>query len=267
MLLNKLQLPLCLASKSKTTLVLFLCLLMMAFQSLALQYELPFWSNKHDEKPMPDFAKITNVIQKKTAFFNYLRPFVDKENHKINTERTFLLSMQQQLVKGYHLSHAQARHIQSLAKQYQYKLASIGVKPLMGLLDKVGTIPFALVLIQAAKESGWGTSRFAREGHNFFGQWCYTKGCGLMPRSPSNHGYYEVKRFKSTQDSVIAYMHNLNVNGAYFLFRKIRSTQVARGKKPTAEQLVYGLVHYSQRRQAYIHELLHLLRENKRYLN
>ena len=36
--------------------------------------------------------------------------------------------------------------------------------------------------MQAANESAWGTSRFARIGLNFFGQWCYSKGCGMVPK-------------------------------------------------------------------------------------
>ncbi|WP_298772867.1 glucosaminidase domain-containing protein [uncultured Shewanella sp.] len=267
MLSNNLSRFFCLASKCNVNLMLCLCLLMMAFQSLALQYELPFWSSENDEKAMPDFAKITNISDKKKAFFGYLKPFVDEENHRINTDRVFLLSMQSRLNKGNPLSHSQMSRIQYLARQYQYKLTSIKAKQLTGLLYKVDTIPSNLVLIQAADESDWGSSRFAREGNNFFGQWCFTKGCGLMPRLASVGRFHEVKRFKSVQDSVIAYMHNLNVNGAYFLFRKIRATQWAKGEKPTAEELVYGLANYSQRGQAYTHDLLNLLRKNKRYLN
>ncbi|WP_299003913.1 glucosaminidase domain-containing protein [uncultured Shewanella sp.] len=246
---------------------LFLCFFLLSTPLFASQKAVSFWSLDHNETPMPNFAKITDISDKKKAFFGYLKPFVNEENHRIYVERVFLLSMQSRLQKGSQLSHSQISRIQAIAKQYQYQFTSIKAKSFTELLYKVDTIPSDLVLIQAAQESGWGSSRFAREGNNFFGQWCYTKGCGLMPRLASKGHFHEVKRFKSVQDSVIAYMHNLNVNGAYFLFRKIRATQWAKGEKPTAEQLVYGLVNYSQRRQVYIRELLNLLRENKRYLH
>lgn len=240
---------------------------MMSAPLFALQYDMSFWSSEPRASPLPDFAKITNVVNKKKAFFGYLTPLVDKENHIIRMERQFLFSVESQIKKGTRLSHFQVLQVKKIAEKYQYKLVALDDKHLRGLLDKVDIIPAPLVLIQAAKESGWGSSRFARDGYNFFGQWCYTKGCGMRPSLASASGFHEVKRFSSVEASISAYMRNLNMNGAYFLFRKIRSEQRDKGKEPKAEQLVHGLVHYSQRQHAYIHELLNLLRENARYLN
>lgn len=131
---------------------------------------------------------------------------------------------------------------------------------------RVDTIPENMVLIQAANETGWGSSRFAREGMNFFGQWCFKKGCGLVPQSRTKGLSHEVAVFKSVDDSVGAYMRNLNSNAAYGLLRSIRADLRAQGKPVKAEDLVYGLMHYSERQEAYIDELLEMLRHNNQYL-
>jgi Bax protein len=122
------------------------------------------------------------------------------------------------------------------------------------------------VLIQAANETGWGNSRFAREGLNFFGQWCFRKGCGLVPQSRSDGLSHEVAVFKTVEDSVASYMRNLNSNAAYSLFRSIRADMRAENQEPSADKLVYGLVNYSERQEAYIDELLEMLRQNQPYL-
>lgn len=134
------------------------------------------------------------------------------------------------------------------------------------LLTRVDTIPEDLVLIQAANETGWGSSRFAREGMNFFGQWCFKKGCGLVPQSRSEGLSHEVAVFKSVEDSVGSYMRNLNSNAAYSLLRAIRADLRAQNQPVSAEKLVYGLMNYSERQEAYVEELLDMLRHNNQFL-
>ncbi|MCL1123754.1 glucosaminidase domain-containing protein [Shewanella surugensis] len=222
--------------------------------------------NATQANKIPNFADMATISEKKRAFFRYLNPLVHQQNAIISDERQFLFSIRTELAQGRTLTTAEEFRLNQITEKYQYTLRSLNQQTLNALLIRVDIIPDPLVLIQAAKESGWGSSRFAREGFNFFGQWCYKKGCGLVPRSRSQGLSHEVAVFSSVEASVAAYMRNLNSNAAYSLFRKIRADLREKGETPIADQLVYGLINYSERQQAYINELLSLLRHNKKYL-
>ncbi|WP_298774206.1 glucosaminidase domain-containing protein [uncultured Shewanella sp.] len=248
--------------------ILFVIVRLMFIPSLLIQEQgaQKLEKNAVPASNIPDFAKMTKVSEKKAAFFNYLSPLVHQQNAIIGDERQFLLSIRSELSQGRSLTEAEEFRLNQITEKYQFTLRSLTIPIINALLVRVDTIPEPLVLIQAAKESGWGSSRFAREGFNFFGQWCYKKGCGLIPRSRSQGLSHEVAVFPSVEASIAAYMRNLNTNAAYQLFRKIRSESRSKGETPTANQLVYGLINYSERQQAYINELLSLLRHNKKYL-
>ncbi|MCE9854155.1 glucosaminidase domain-containing protein, partial [Shewanella chilikensis] len=196
----------------------------------------------------------------------FLRPAVQKQNSIIAEERKFLEQVQKHLQNQHQLNDAEQYRIQRLAEKYQYAMRAIDSDSINKLLRRVDVIPESMVLIQAANETGWGSSRFAREGLNFFGQWCFKKGCGLVPQSRSEGMSHEVAVFKSVDDSVASYMRNLNSNAAYSLFRSIRADLRSQQEPLTAEKLVYGLVNYSERQEAYIDELLDMLRHNEEYL-
>jgi len=97
----------------------------------------------------------------------------------------------------------------------------------------VDTIPPSLALAQAANESAWGTSRFARQAHNYYGQWCFEKGCGIVPDRRDANKSHEVAAFDSPRESVARYLHNLNSNSAYKSLRDIRSRLKAANKPVT----------------------------------
>ncbi|WP_025820369.1 glucosaminidase domain-containing protein [Shewanella marina] len=215
---------------------------------------------------IPDFASIKDIPTKKNAFFNYLRPAIIQQNKLIEKQRQFIIHFQQQLENKQAYSEAEGFELQQIADQYQYNIRDLEPDTLTALLKRVDVIPENMVLIQAANETGWGSSRFAREGRNFFGQWCFKQGCGLVPLSRTEGMNHEVAVFKSMDASVASYMNNLNTNGAYQTFRDIRADLRANHQPLTAEKLVYGLINYSERKQAYIDELLEMLRHNQRYL-
>jgi Bax protein len=232
----------------------------------AEQTSAPLIKNQLGISLIPDFSSIGNVSDKKQAFFDFLRPAVQKQNSIIAEERKFLEQVQKHLQNQHQLNDAEQYRIQRLAEKYQYAMRAIDSDSINKLLRRVDVIPESMVLIQAANETGWGSSRFAREGLNFFGQWCFKKGCGLVPQSRSEGMSHEVAVFKSVDDSVASYMRNLNSNAAYSLFRSIRADLRSQQEPLTAEKLVYGLVNYSERQEAYIDELLDMLRHNEEYL-
>lgn len=216
--------------------------------------------------PIPDFSRYTDVAEKKNAFFNFLRPAILKQNKLIQQERTQLLELQQQLINNKELTQEQQLLLNALAEKYQVKYQQFDQSLLAELLIKVNVIPENLVLIQAANETGWGSSRFARKGNNFFGQWCFKQGCGLVPLSRTSGLKHEVAVFDSVESSVASYMKNLNTNAAYALLRQIRADLQVQNKQATAEDLIHGLINYSERQQEYVDELLAMLRHNQKYL-
>ena len=76
-------------------------------------------------------------------------------------------------------------------------------------------------------ESGWGESRFAQQGNNLFGEWCFTKGCGIVPSQRKEGATHEVRRFDSVDDALASYMHNLNTGHAYKALRVARFPALA----------------------------------------
>ncbi|MCL1039237.1 glucosaminidase domain-containing protein [Shewanella submarina] len=215
---------------------------------------------------LPDFSAIADVREKKQAFFDFLRPMIRAQNALIAKERDFLQTVNAHFSLDHTLSDAERYRIGEIAQKYQFNPRVIDGDAITELLRRVDTVPENMVLIQAANETGWGSSRFAREGLNFFGQWCFRKGCGLVPLSRTEGLSHEVAKFDTVEDSVAAYLRNLNSNGAYDMFRAIRADVRAQGKEPQAEELVWGLMSYSERKEAYIEELLQMLQHNKSFL-
>lgn len=128
-------------------------------------------------------------------------------------------------------------------------------------------IPKELALMQAANESAWGTSRFARIGLNFFGQWCYTKGCGMIPKRRADEAEHEVRAFKSVRAAVKSYFRNINTHEAYRELRRVRAGLRAEKVPIEATALTAGLLSYSERGEDYVSELNDMIRHNRAYFD
>ena len=129
------------------------------------------------------------------------------------------------------------------------------------LLRRVDTIPVALALAQAAVESGWGTSRFARQGNALFGQWAWTETAGMRPLAASNDRAV-VRSFGSLLESVRAYMHNLNTHENYKRFRDARYRLKPQTEAVKAPRLAAYLDSYAEIGQAYVEKLLVIISSN-----
>ncbi|MDN3701708.1 glucosaminidase domain-containing protein [Vibrio artabrorum] len=217
----------------------------------------------------PDFRAIEDVKEKKEAFFSFLRPSVNNENTRIVKERALLTQ-----VAGSGLSNVNSKDTASLKRlgeSYNLPVPPTGMDDgwLTEMLNRVNVLPEALVLTQAANESAWGTSRFAIKANNYFGHWCYTKGCGLVPSQRNEGSFHEVAKFSSSQESVHRYFMNLNRNEAYAGLRVIRAKLSAQGKDllttETATELTNGLLKYSERGSDYVTDLQAMIRHNKVY--
>ena len=118
-----------------------------------------------------------------------------------------------------------------------------------------------LALAQAAVESGWGTSRFARQGNALFGQWAWTDSAGMRPLAASND-HAVVRSFGSLLESVRAYMHNLNTHQNYKRFRDARYSLKPQAEEVKAIRLAAYLDSYAEIGQAYVKKLLAVMSSN-----
>ncbi|WP_038174737.1 glucosaminidase domain-containing protein [Vibrio pacinii] len=218
----------------------------------------------------PDFAAIKDVNQKKQAFFDYLRPGIALENKRIIDERKWLESIADHF-NSQTLSASDINYAKRLGQLYNVALPTQGINQawLDDMLHRVDVIPEALVLVQGANESAWGTSRFATQANNYFGQWCYTSGCGLVPMQRGEGMTHEVAKFGSVQQSINGYFMNVNRNKAYEQLREIRYQRHLAGQSLTdtdaAMALTNGLLRYSERGEAYVNDLQAMIRQNKRF--
>ncbi len=208
----------------------------------------------------PDFTEYESVDRRHEAFFNFFLPLVKARNSEILATRTKLANWRDnpEAVDGW--SRAE---VQAIAADYgieDFTPDSSG--DWERLMRRVDMIPPSLALAQAANESAWGTSGFAREGNNFFGQWCFEKGCGLVPEERSPGRDHEVAVFTSAEASVDAYMRNLNRHSAYSALRRLRADLRRKGEPVTGKALAQGLEDYSAEGAKYVNRLRVLIINN-----
>lgn len=199
---------------------------------------------------LPDLRGVPAGPRRKAAFFELLVPIVEAENARIAAQRDWLLALRQ---RDKPLDAAERQRLEELCESY--RLACPAGRVDDALLKRVDTLPLELVIIQAVEESGWGTSRFARQGNNLFGMRCFSQGCGLAQGGSGNR----YQSFDSVQAAVRAYLHNLNTHRAYERLRT-RRLELAAGRV-TAEALIATLGNYAARAD-YRDVLLSLLRTN-----
>lgn len=215
----------------------------------------------------PDFSSMTVISERKEAFFGFLAPMAEWENQRILKERERVLALQAELTSKGILSAASKRKLKALVEQYRLDDVEMSSQEKLDtLLRRVDIIPLSMVLAQAATESAWGTSRFAMEGNNYFGQWCFRQGCGLVPLQRSAGQQHEVAYFANALESVRSYLRNINTHAAYRELRQIRASLRAAGKAIEGLELIKGLESYSERGTDYIDELALIIRGNGLHL-
>lgn len=217
---------------------------------------------------LPDFTEFENVKDKKTAFFGFLLPLVEAENQRIGLLRDALMKIAQQKKE---VDKKQLKWLLKLAVYYNVVANDVSTENLDidwvidELLLRVDQVPPSLALAQAANESAWGTSRFARKGNNLYGQWCFKKGCGLVPDNRPEGANHEVASFSSPAQSVQKYIHNLNTHLAYKGLRKQRAVLRQADKPLSGNTIADTLTRYSTRGAEYIKELKAMMRVNDLY--
>lgn len=170
-------------------------------------------------------------------------------NKQIVIDRNFILKVTDSIKARKHISSDKLMRLESIATKYNLdSFNPYKIHDMMQLLSRVNTVPPALSVAQAALESGWGKSRFAKIANNYYGHYCYSKGCGVVPLKRASSRIFEIRKFESVQHSVEAYIHNLNTHSAY---EKLRSERQKQGANKDAIQLASLLGKYSEERGIY----------------
>lgn len=217
---------------------------------------------------LPDFSMHRDVPTKKAHFFGYLLPLVQAENVRITAIRKRLNYIYDHVRWQREISEVDYAWLNQVTVEFRIKSGDPSETDFWVMaLERVDAVPEDLVLVQAANESAWGTSRFAREGNNLFGQWCFREGCGIVPAGRPEGATYEVARYDSVCESIGSYMHNLNTGRTYQLLREIRARMRSEGEIPDATELAAGLVDYSERGMAYVNELRAMIRHSETILD
>ena len=212
---------------------------------------------------LPDFHRITDLTTKKEEFFRFLLPLVEAENLRLSNLRRRLGYIQDHLRFQRPLNARDQQWLAAIKDEFRLPPGDPEIPEFWpALLRRVDTVPVDLVLVQAANESAWGTSRFAREGNNLFGQWCFRPGCGIVPAERPVGATYEVAIFDSVGDCISSYMHNLNTGRVYENLRVVRERCRSEKRSPEADELARGLTSYSERGKAYVNEIRAMLRQN-----
>ena len=135
-------------------------------------------------------------------------------------------------------------------------------KDLSTLKVRMDEVPVSMAIAQAAKETGWGTSRFALEGNALFGQWTWS-GEGIKPAGAEDDTTHKVMKFKVLQASVKAYQRNLNTHSSYREFRSARAELRDNGKNLDSLALTKHLDKYAETGKEYVKILQQIIRQNK----
>jgi len=157
----------------------------------------------------PDTKSIADTKERKRIFFEFMFPHAVNANIDILKTKAFVSknnSMNERMV--------------GICDKYRVDCTSVDYKE--QLLAKVDWVLPSQILAQGAIESSWGRSRFSKEANNFFGQWCFTKGCGIKPKARPDGMSYWVQSFSTTSESVRSFALNLNRHEAYSEYRELR---------------------------------------------
>ena len=195
---------------------------------------------------------IESSKERKNLFIQIILPLIIEENNKIKRNRKQLFT----ILNKNNNSRAEKIWLNRKFKQYGVKNNDLSV-----LKIRMDEVPVSLAIAQAAKETGWGTSRFALEGNALFGQWTYS-GAGIKPLDADSDQTHKVMKFKVLQASIRAYQRNLNTHSVYSKFRMARGELRDKRKKLNSLILVDYLDKYAQTGQDYVKILKKIIKQN-----
>ena len=199
-----------------------------------------------------EIKNIGNTEKRKEMFIKIVLPLIVKENNKIRIDRKRLFTI---------LGKNSNTDLEKKWLEKKYKQYGVRKNDLSTLKIRMDEIPVSLAIAQAAKETGWGTSRFALKGNALFGQWTWS-GEGLKPKNAEQGEEHKVMKFHSLQLSVRAYLRNLNTHSSYKKLRRARTELRDRNKPLDSIILSSHLDKYAETGSQYIQVLQKIITQN-----
>ncbi len=199
-----------------------------------------------------EIKMIENTKKRKEFFIQIVLPLILQENNYLRLDRKKLFSI---------INKSNNTHLEKKWLNKKYKQYGIPSKDLSTLKIRMDEVPVSLALAQAAKETGWGTSRFAQEGNALFGQWTWS-GEGLKPKDANNSEAHKVMKFNVLQASVRAYQRNLNTHKTYKEFRLARAKLRDSGESLDSIILSQYLDKYAETGQQYVKIIQKIIKQN-----
>ena len=196
---------------------------------------------------------IENSKKRKEFFIQIVLPLIIEENNNIKLDRKTLFT----IINKSNNSNSEKQWLENKYKQYGVKSGDLS-----SLKIRMDEIPVSLAIAQAAKETGWGTSRFALEGNALFGQWTWS-GEGLKPKEAKEGEKHKVMKFNILQASVRAYQRNINTHSTYKDFRKARAKLRDNNKPLDSIELSKHLNKYAETGNQYVEVLQKIIKQNK----
>ena len=200
-----------------------------------------------------EIKMIESTKKRKELFIQIVLPLIIKENNNIRLDRKTLFN----IINKSNNTDSEKQWLQKKYKQY-----GVTFRDLSTLKIRMDEIPVSLAIAQAAKETGWGTSRFAQEGNALFGQWTWS-GEGLKPKDAKEGEGHKVMKFNVLQASVRAYQRNLNTHSTYKDFRKARAELRDQGLLLDSLELSKYLNKYAETGKQYVEVLQKIIIQNK----
>jgi Bax protein len=199
-----------------------------------------------------EIKMIENTKKRKELFIQIILPLILQENNNIRLDRKRLFGV---------INKSNNTDLEKKWLDKKYKQYGIPSKDLSILKVRIDEIPVSLALAQAAKETGWGTSRFAQEGNALFGQWTWS-GEGLKPKGAEKDEGHKVMKFNVLQASVRAYQRNLNTHSTYKQFRLARA-QLRDIEKPLDSIILSEYLNeYAETGEHYVEVLQKIIKQN-----
>ena len=199
-----------------------------------------------------EIKQIESTKKRKEFFIRIVLPLILEENYLIRLDRKRLFVI---LNKNKN-TESEKKWLKSKFKQY-----GVVNRDFTTLKIRMDEIPVSLAIAQAAKETGWGTSRFALEGNALFGQWTWS-GEGIKPASADGDTTHKIMKFKILRASVRAYQRNLNTHSSYKEFREARAIQRDNDGKLNSLELVKYLDKYAETGKEYTEVLKKIIEQN-----
>ena len=212
---------------------------------------------------IPNKMNEINTVDKKNIFISILLPIALRGNELVLEERKLIkdalnsndLYQIEYFSKRYKIKGYKKINFVQLSDKQLEEIRSI-------LLIKVNKIPISMILAQAIIESGWGSSRFAKEGNALFGEWTWQKGIGIKPQEKLDANY-SVKNFNNISASLNSYILNLNRHEAYNEMRSYRNKKYINGDPITGYEAANFLSGYAEIGYQYVTKVKDMIKFNK----